>query len=122
MDEVLHALEVELGEGLREFAEETDIDPSSNRPIFPITGKGRESTSFIRALEFTPSQGNRVAIALKAFEDGNTDPLRQIEEELREVGIGIRLRVSQLQEGRCIIDEIVLESSGSIHGRCGIEL
>jgi hypothetical protein len=116
-------LEAELGGALKEFADETDIDPNFNRPIFPINGRGSQLTSFLRALEFEPSGDNRISDALKAFENGETDALRQIEEELRKrLGIKMNLKITRLPGDRCIIDEIILSSFGGIHERCGIKL
>lgn len=111
-------LKRELGQALREFACPEDLS-SGNESVLWFQDRGGQRTCFRRNLNFDPSGQNRISTALKALENGDTAPLAEIDKELSTAGITLRLETSPLDEGRLIIDRVILQHIGDIHQQLG---
>lgn len=116
-------IEAALGAGLQEYSRPEDLNPEINLGVNDFDKPGFKTWHFRRVMNFEPSGGSRVAAALKALEDGETEAMASIDRELRDVGIVLRLEVTALREGRSIINQVSVDlrdDGKSIFEVCGI--
>lgn len=111
----------ELGAALREFAQPEDLDPKENKPVYDFREEGLARYNFRRG-NFASDFQNRVSAALANYEDGIPDPLMQIIEELRVIGVNLELDSKEIGDTRnSLIKGIILVCRGNALELCGLK-
>ncbi len=115
--ELLH----ELGEALKEFAQQKDLNPKENLPVQDIRERGRSRYNFRRG-NFVRSSGNRLSEAIAAYEDGISGPLIQIAAELRAAVVDLELDEKKIgNTDNILIMGIILVCRENALKLCGLE-
>lgn len=111
----------EFGAALREFAQQEDLDPKTNKPVYDFRERGLARFNFRRG-NFAVNTGNRVLAALATRENGITDPLMKIAQELQAVGVILELDPKEIGDtGETLIKGIILVCRGDALQLCGLE-
>ena len=116
-EELLH----EVGEALRQFAQQEDLNPKKNLPVQDFREGGRSRYNFRRG-NFNSDFRNRVSEAIAAHEDGIEAPLVQIAVELQEEGVTLELDKKRIGDtGKTLIMGIILVCRGNALELCGLK-